>query len=457
MRELAGRYRVGQAVGRGGSAMVHRGFDRTLKRRVAIKLFFSYGPYADDSAADVLREARTAAGINHPNIARVYDFGEVIEDGERTPYLIMEFLDGETLADRLARTGALEWRRAAEICADTAAALAAAHEQNLVHRDVKPRNVMLTPDEVKVLDFGIAAAAGSNSVDTNGRLWGTPAHLAPEQLRGEATFPAADVYALGLLLFECLTGTRAWPGKTVGEILAARHGRPAPRLPRIPGLPREIIRLYEACTVDDPHQRPSAAAAAETLRSVASPAILTLAIPPVRPARSRSRRRATLMASVGVATAVLSVLGMQLANGAATPGGHRADAAAGEPPPAGTSPTPSSTPATSPTKPAAQATAIVPVTVRTSTPATGTATRPATATPTPSVTPSHSAPSSEPPASPSSPPATSPDPDQSTPSQTPDSDPPPTDPDDHTTDPGPSPTPDDTTPPVTTDPGAPLE
>ncbi|GAA2568101.1 hypothetical protein GCM10010435_47380 [Winogradskya consettensis] len=423
MRTLAGRYRVEEAVGRGGSAVVHRGWDRTLKRRVAIKLFSSYRAEGSEPSVDVLREARTAAGLNHPNVARIYDYGEALEGTQRVPYLVMEFLDGDTLADELARTGALDWHRAAEICAAAAAALAAAHERNLVHRDVKPRNVMLTPVGVKVVDFGIAAVAGQNSVDTHGRLWGTPASLAPEQLRGEPTYPAADVYGLGLLLFECLAGTPAWPGQTVGEILALRHDQRTPRLPRIPGLPRDIIRLYEACTAEDPARRPTAAHAAETLRRAAG------LMPTVRPAiggllpgtrsqrsavgagtglggaaasgpadrfgfagsagrlaaagsagrlavagsaasagsvgsadsggsvpsagfggsvasagfggsiasagsgaggsRSRSRGREAIMASIAVAAAVVSIFGLQLVNGASTPGGRQAEAAAG--------------------------------------------------------------------------------------------------------------------------------
>ncbi|MEV8508537.1 protein kinase [Actinoplanes sp. NPDC051475] len=332
MRSLAGRYRVDEPVGRGGSAVVHRGYDKTLKRPIAIKLFSPYRPDSTEPSVDVLREARAAAGLSHPNVARVYDYGEFTENNQRLPYLVMEFLEGETLADELARGGALEWRRAAAICRDTAAALAAAHERDLVHRDVKPRNVMLTPTGVKVLDFGIAAAAGQNSFDTHGRLWGTPAHLAPEQLRGEPTFGAADVYALGLLLFECLTGVRAWPGSSVGEILAARHERRAPRLPRIPGLPRDVVRLYDACVAEEADRRPSAAEAAEILRHAASP--LPTVRPPVAvvgnlPAarRTRSRRRAAVTASIAVAAAVFSVVGLQVANGYSAPRGRQAEAA----------------------------------------------------------------------------------------------------------------------------------
>ncbi|MFI5495902.1 protein kinase [Actinoplanes sp. NPDC051859] len=345
MRSLAGRYQVHEAVGRGGSAMVHRGWDKTLKRTVAIKLFTPSRPTDDEPSADVLREARAAAGLSHPHVARVYDYGEATEGGERHPYLVMEFLEGDTLADHLKESGALEWQRAAEICAGISAALAAAHARNLVHRDIKPRNVMLTPNGVKVLDFGIAAMAGQNSFDSHGRLWGTPANLAPEQLQGAPTFPAADVYAMGLLLFECLTGTRAWPGTTVGEILAARHDNQTPRLPHIDGLPNEVIRLYEECTAENPDHRPTAATAAQILRHAVGrspslrPAFIDLArdtddttvivgqVSQLRTRIRRPRRRAAVTASIAVAAAVVSVLSLQLANGGSAPHGRQADAA----------------------------------------------------------------------------------------------------------------------------------
>ncbi|AGZ44017.1 serine/threonine-protein kinase [Actinoplanes friuliensis] len=348
MRSLAGRYRVEQPVGEGGSAVVHSGYDRTLKRRVAIKLFTPYRPDSPAPSVDVLREARAAAALSHPNIARVYDYGEATEDGKRVPYLVMEFLEGDTVADQLATTGAFDWPRAAEICADVAAALAAAHARDLVHRDVKPRNVMLTPSGTKVLDFGIAAMAGQDGFDSQGQLWGTPASLAPEQLRGEPTYPAADIYALGLLLFECLTGDRAWPGTSVGEILAARHQQRAPRLPSIPGLPRSIVRLYESCVADDPARRPSALEVVQVLRipALRSSTVITRTIAPVRPKRSRSR--AAITASIAVAAAFVSIIGLQVANGYSTPGGREAEAAV-DGAPATKAPQPITTPAPKPT------------------------------------------------------------------------------------------------------------
>ncbi|GAA3926541.1 serine/threonine-protein kinase [Actinoplanes auranticolor] len=439
MRSLAGRYRVEQAVGHGGSAVVHSGYDRTLKRRVAIKLFSPYRPDSSAPSADVLREARAAAALNHPNVARVYDYGEATDDADqRVPYLVMEFLDGDTLADRIAATGAFAWSRAAEICADVAAALAAAHARDLVHRDVKPRNVMLTPAGVKVLDFGIAAMAGQHSFDAHGQLWGTPATLAPEQLRGEPTYPAADVYALGLLLFECLTGTRAWPGTSVGDILAARYQQRAPRLPGIAGLPRDLVRLYEACIDDDPARRPAAAEVAEILRRAAGKAptvrpaaALTRTIAPVR--RKRSRSRTAITASIAVAAAFVSVIGLQVANGYSTPGGREAEAAVdGAPVPRAPQPAPKPTVTSTQPVPDVPADAERPVRR-----ITDTWTREATAPPQqPKPKPKPKPSSQAPTAAPTTPPAG--------PGQTP-SDPPPT-----TTEPDPEPEP--TVPPATTEP-----
>ncbi|MCM4082730.1 serine/threonine-protein kinase [Paractinoplanes hotanensis] len=461
MQKIAGRYRVGEVLGQGGSAVVRYGFDSVLKRPVAIKMF-------DVSATGVLAEARTAAGLSHPNIAQIYDYGEIVDGDDRTPYLVMEFVGGETLADLIARTGPLRWRRAAEICGETASALAVAHGQNLVHRDVNPRNIMLTPDGVKVLDFGIAAVAGQNGIDANGALWGSPAYLAPEQLRGEPSFPAADVYGVGLLLFECLTGSRAWPGEAIGAVLAARHGRPAPRLPRLGGVPRELVRLYEACTTEDPEGRPPAADVAANFLRVSRPAPLTRQVRPVAPVRSalhaagqatvavpvaptsrqRSRRRALVMGSAAVVAAIVSVVGVQLANGTVTPGGREAEAAVEGPRPVATSPQTSSSPAPSPSASVrtrqTNASTTVHVRRKTTAPRTTRATTPATTAPT------------TPPAKPSSPPASTPPPQKPTPTPTPDETTPPTEPTVEPTDPATT-TPPEPDPPASTGPETPAD
>ncbi|MDY7089612.1 MAG: protein kinase [Actinomycetota bacterium] len=255
----AGRYRVGAPVGHGGTAVVHRGYDRTLRRLVAIK--FLGGSRTGVNPA--LSEARAAARLSHPNIARVYDFGRT---GAGASYLVMEYLPDGTLADRLSSAGPLPLAEAARIAADVACALAAAHARGLVHRDIKPRNVMLGPSRTKVVDFGVATTAGASSTGPDGLVWGTPLYLSPEQLRGEPVRPSADVYALGLLLHECLTGSSPWRGTTAEQVIVNRHLQPVPTLPQELGLPPAFLAFYRRCVSPLPAKRPTAQEAAETLR-----------------------------------------------------------------------------------------------------------------------------------------------------------------------------------------------
>jgi serine/threonine-protein kinase len=172
------------------------------------------------------------------------------------PYLVMELVPGENLADRL-RSGPLPWPEAVRAAAQVADALAAAHRSGIVHRDIKPGNVMLSASGAKVLDFGIAALAGGSDTD-GGRLVGTPAYAAPERLQPGPAAPAGDVYALGALLYETLTGHRLVPAESWPEA-AARHraGLPVPAL-ELPGLPRRVTRLFQASVDPDPAERPTA-------------------------------------------------------------------------------------------------------------------------------------------------------------------------------------------------------
>jgi serine/threonine-protein kinase len=153
--------------------------------------------------------------------------------------------------------GPLPVEVALRTCGQVAAALAAAHARGLVHRDVKPANVILTAAGAKVVDFGIAAIAGVRIESTSDGAWGTPGYVAPERLAGDAVLPACDVYALGLLLYRCLTGTMPWPSATITQMLAAhRNTEPAP-LPPIDNLPGEIASLFHRCLAKDPHERPT--------------------------------------------------------------------------------------------------------------------------------------------------------------------------------------------------------
>ncbi|MCO8277312.1 serine/threonine protein kinase [Actinoplanes sp. TRM 88003] len=251
---LAGRYRLGGALGRGGMAEVRRADDRVLGRPVAVKMLVPDRAGSGAHRAAVRREAITGARLRHPNIARVLDYGETERDGLRQPYLVMELVPGPTLAERIRAHGPMPWREVARTCADVARALAATHARDLVHRDVKPGNIILGPDGAKLVDFGFAARPGGPSVGPDGRVWGTPAYLAPEQLYGRPATAATDVYALGLVLHAGLTGGPAWPGPNPAEVVAARVEQPVPVLPH----PSRLAGLFEAAVALEPEQRPTA-------------------------------------------------------------------------------------------------------------------------------------------------------------------------------------------------------
>ncbi|WP_309227161.1 protein kinase domain-containing protein [Micromonospora thermarum] len=258
---LAGRYRLTDRLGTGGMSTVWRAHDEVLERDVAVKVLTATDPAA---RWRIRAEAKAAARMSHPNLTNVYDFGESPLAGDRVPFVVMELLTGTTLARRLT-TGPLPPRDALRVCADVAAGLAAAHAQHLVHRDVKPENVMLTPTGAKVLDFGIAAGVGQPEIDVEGRLLGTPAYTAPERLAAGEVLSAADVYALGLLVHHVLVGRLPWRRRTrTGFLRAHAYDEPGP-LPDVDGVPSEVGRLYRRCLAKNPADRPTAAEAARIL------------------------------------------------------------------------------------------------------------------------------------------------------------------------------------------------
>ena len=227
---VGGRYRLEQLVGRGGSAEVWAAEDEALGRRVALKLVTATG---GEDAGRVGDEARLLARLSHPGLVPVYDAGT---DEAGRPWVVMELVLGETLADAVAR-GPLSPERTAEVGRVLAEALAHVHGEGLVHRDVKPANVLLGRDgRVRLTDFGIARLVDAARVTSTGMMVGTASYLAPEQVAGEPVGPPADVYALGLVLLECLTGQREYAGSTV-EVALARLQRP-PQVP--PALPDGI-------------------------------------------------------------------------------------------------------------------------------------------------------------------------------------------------------------------------
>lgn len=247
---IGGRYRLIEHIGSGGASAVWRGRDERLGRVVAVKLLGH-----EREGSELVREARAAARLSNPHVGTVYDVGET---GDGSAYLVMEFIEGPSLAQRL-REGVLSWRPALELCAEVADGLAATHAAGLVHRDVKPANVMLCPTGAKLVDFGISAEIGEPADEApDGCVVGTPAYVSPERLAGSPALPAADVYALGLLLYRALTGWLPWDVDSRSAVLRAHLlSEPAP-LPPIPGLPIEVADDCIRCLAKDPAHRPSA-------------------------------------------------------------------------------------------------------------------------------------------------------------------------------------------------------
>jgi serine/threonine protein kinase len=256
-RLLDDRYRLGTLLGVGGVAEVFRAIDERLHRGVAVKLF--RGDVADQLQRHE-EEMRTLARLNHASLVTVYDAGTDSVTGQ--PYLVMALVEGSTLADQL-RAGRVTPDRAAEVGAAVADALAYIHGQGLIHRDVKPANVLVSSaGRVFLADFGIARLIDSAHVTQAGDVLGTPAYFAPEQVSGEPVGPPADVYALGLVLLECLTGHREYDGTSL-EVAMARLSRP----PEIPAtLSASWRNVLIGMTARDPATRLSAAQVADRLR-----------------------------------------------------------------------------------------------------------------------------------------------------------------------------------------------
>jgi eukaryotic-like serine/threonine-protein kinase len=274
-RVLGGRYRLISQVGTGGMAVVWRAYDDVLARTVAVKVLAAH--YADDPQwrDRIRREAQAAAVLSHPNIAQVYDYGEADIGGEIIPYVVMELIRGHTLHQRL-NDGPVLPGYAMRVCAEIAAALAAAHAEGLAHRDIKPANVMLAPTGAKVVDFGIAAAIRPpGSRGDAFEVLGTPAYLAPERLLHDAVEPASDVYALGVLLYRLLAGHSPWTSETTTQMLSAHiYLEPALLMPMFQ-VPDYVTALCNRCLAKDPTRRPSAREVATLLAHGAGLQVVT--------------------------------------------------------------------------------------------------------------------------------------------------------------------------------------
>ena len=300
-----GPYRIEQLIGRGGMGVVYRATDMRLGRPVALKLLSP--EYSGDRRfrARFERESRLAASIDHGGIVPIYDAGDV--DG--LLYIAMRFVDGSDLAQLLRRDGPLEPDRALGLVGQLAEALDAAHERGLIHRDVKPSNALVaregTREHVYLADFGLTKTSGPESVTASGQLMGTVAYMAPEVIRGEPPGPAADLYALGCVLFECLTGEVPFTGTNEAAVIYAHLESPPPRpRDRAPGLPAGLDAVLARSMAKEPDERFESGAAMVEAADVA------LGHATARRTRGRRRarpRRRGVVAAVGVAAVAVTV------------------------------------------------------------------------------------------------------------------------------------------------------
>ncbi len=263
---LGGRYRLTELLGQGGMATIYRATDTGLGRDVALKLLRPEYLRDPDFSSRFRQEAQSAASLSHPNVVTVFEYGE----DPSGPFIAMEVVDGEDLATILKRSGALPPRQAARIAAAVARALAAAHARGIVHRDVKPGNVLIGRDgRVKVVDFGIARAVAEAQMTLPGTTLGSVHYFSPEQARGDQTTGASDIFSLGIVLYEMLCGVRPWTGDSAAAVALARLSGPIPDPMAVrSSLPRELGAITRKALASLPNERfASASAMADALEA----------------------------------------------------------------------------------------------------------------------------------------------------------------------------------------------
>ena len=276
-RRLADRYSIEDRVAAGGMGAVFRATDDRLGRSVAIKILKE--ELADDErfVERFRREARAAAALTHPNVANVFDYGE--DDGR--PFIVMELVEGRDLSRVLREEGPIEPERARGVAAGVCGALAHAHAAGLVHRDIKPGNIMLTDgDQVKVTDFGIARAVGESTLTATGNVMGTAHYISPEQAAGSAVGPASDIYSLGIVLYEMLTGAVPFTGDSPISIAMRHVSDPVPPPSELAAdVPGDLDDAVARATQKDPDDRyRSADEMAAALRGETIPATEAMAM-----------------------------------------------------------------------------------------------------------------------------------------------------------------------------------
>ena len=293
---IAGRYELEELVGSGGMSTVYRAHDSLLERKVALKIL--HQRYGDDEeyVERFRREARAVAQLAHPNIVTVIDRGE---DAGRQ-FIVFEYVDGDDLKQMVDKVGPLPIDQVVELGREIAAALAFAHERGIVHRDVKPQNVLLSEGRAKVTDFGIARSLDvEHGVTQTGTVLGTSNYIAPEQASGQPIDDRSDVYSFGVVLFELLTGTVPFEGESFVAVALQHINEPAPSvLERRPDTPPRLARLVDAMLEKDHDARPSMDEVHGELDAVDAPETgdRTVVVPPPRRAPRRERRAQSVAA-----------------------------------------------------------------------------------------------------------------------------------------------------------------
>ena len=336
---IADRYELKHIVGSGGMSSVYCAFDTLLERNVALKILHDQFGQDEEYVERFRREARSVAQLSHPNIVTVIDRGE--EDGKQ--FIVFELIEGDNLKELVERGGPLPVRRALELGLEVGRALAFAHGQGLVHRDVKPQNVLLNDEgHAKVTDFGIARSIDAVGQTETGTVLGTSHYIAPEQARGEHVDAQTDIYSFGVVLYELLTGELPYSGDNFLTVAMKHVNDPSPNaLDRRPDTPLRLASLVERCMAKLPAGRPAsmdevvaeleaclaeleAKDGGEATMIIRKPAVAPPARPQRKPARSKGGRLPLLAALVGVLLLAAAAGGIYLAVSGDDPGGGAA-------------------------------------------------------------------------------------------------------------------------------------
>ncbi|MDX6276858.1 MAG: eukaryotic-like serine/threonine-protein kinase, partial [Nocardioidaceae bacterium] len=336
---LNGRYELGEVVGSGGMGAVYRATDTRLGRTVAVKILRG-GPLADDHARARMRtEANMAASVTHPGVAQVYDFDEGMTSPSDFTFIVMQYVEGHTLAQLLREQGPMAPEQVMSVLVQVAEGLQAAHEAGIVHRDLKPANIMLTPAGRTVLvDFGIARSATSEPLTLTGSLVGTADYLSPEQAAGHISTPASDLYSLGVVAYQCLTGTSPFRRESHVATALAHLNDELPALG--PNVPSDVAQLITSLTAKNPSERPTSAAAV-ALQAAAIGAAVKIDLPTTfemplpdnphvppldatthvvsAPPQARGGRPRVLYAGIGLLVACLVFFGVREMHSTASP------------------------------------------------------------------------------------------------------------------------------------------